>query len=375
MGNNTIETTTLSDVEVRYGIIKISKFNMSFPKLNQNGTEITISCDGVQYSKKIPSHGVYISGLTDLHRKHGAKEGTIVTLKKDGDSFILEYPKKSVNSLQNIIDDIRYLLKEQTWAFFKYEINVRTEIIDPILKQLGWRFPDTLFREPITRDSKKVDYALRYNGQFKILIESKSISSDWGKAKSQLNKYLNDERFDDCIGILTNGVKWEVIQKDKIDPITSITIFDNQFLDFLKCFDFDKFTSIDDPLYNLPKVAKKNTSIIELREIILQEKGNKVVEKNEVTKFCKFIEANIEKVLALNDNGYFRQEVVIKDANFKKARGFERSNKIEGVRIAKDYSTIEKATIIQQIIREIEIQGETTDYSIEIIKDNNDTTE
>ena len=60
MGNNTIETTTLSDVEVRYGIIKISKFNMSFPKLNQNGTEITISCDGVQYSKKILHSSFFI---------------------------------------------------------------------------------------------------------------------------------------------------------------------------------------------------------------------------------------------------------------------------------------------------------------------------
>ena len=84
----------------------------------------------------------------------------------------------------------------------------------------------------------------------------------------------------------------------------------------------------------MPKVDKKNTSIIELREIILQEKGNKVVEKNEVTKFCKFIEANIENVLALNNNRYFRQEVVSTDTKFKKARGSEKSKKIKGVIIA-----------------------------------------
>lgn len=364
----------LSDVDVRYGIIKIGKYKNFFKGEHYI---IALKCNGKEYKKRITAKGYNISGLTDIHRENGAHKGTIVSITKENKIFSLQYTqetdkKTDQNSLENTIEEIRYLMKEHTWAFFKNETNLRNEIIDPILEQLGWRFPDFLFREPITRDSKKVDYALRYNGHFQILIESKSVdhfeSKDWEKAVKQLQEYLEDDRFIDCIGILTNGVTWEVFYKKK--SVASLNIFNKAFINFANCFKMDEFKGIDNLVEKLKKLEfleENPSAIINAHEIILTDKeGKEIGGKYEVNKYLDFIKENVEQINDFDKNGYFGKEVVKeRKDDINKARGVQQyQNKF----IAKDYSTLEKATIIQQIIRELEKQDNNA-YSIKIIND------
>jgi len=72
---------------------------------------------------------------------------------------------------------------------------------------LGWNpfNTDEVYLE-YSVSSKKVDYALRYNGQNKVFIEVKKVSEDLEKHQEQLLNYSFQEGV--TLAILTNGISW-----------------------------------------------------------------------------------------------------------------------------------------------------------------------
>ena len=228
---------TLNDKDIRYGIIRISKHKEWFAA----NSDITIICkdeNGInkEYRKRIPSGGYYISGLTKQHGNNNATPGTIVEISKTANGYYLEYilEKKTNDNLTDLIDSLRSVVKEYSWSFYKNETNVRTEIIDPILSMLDWQFPKNFYRELVCYSGGNVDYALHNGNCFCILVEAKSVDTDIDNVTHQVISYLNDERFNECIGIVTNGVSWKVINNDERNSeLITIDLFNDNFIIFL----------------------------------------------------------------------------------------------------------------------------------------------
>ena len=75
-----------------------------------------------------------------------------------------------LNSIKDKIDRLEYL-------FYDNEMNVRAELVEPILNQLGWSSPE-LAREQKGRNGKRVDIALYKGNTCMILVEVKAIDED-----------------------------------------------------------------------------------------------------------------------------------------------------------------------------------------------------
>ena len=123
-----------------------------------------------------------------------------------------------------LINELRNIFKENEWCFRASEENVRAELIDPILKALGWRMPY------LRREFDHKDYVLcndKYLGDnsLKLIIEAKKyreqlLTDKKAENASQKNieqimEYMteNDDNAHKHIknipyGILTNGIRW-----------------------------------------------------------------------------------------------------------------------------------------------------------------------
>ena len=117
-----------------------------------------------------------------------------------------------------LISILKITFEENEWYFRAKEENIKSEIIEPILKALGWKPPF------IRHEDKNTDYLLCNNKYFnkcspKITIEVKkyceqlrTIGGDKKEIKpaneDQLIKYCNNSDIHALIGILTNGIRW-----------------------------------------------------------------------------------------------------------------------------------------------------------------------
>jgi hypothetical protein len=84
------------------------------------------------------------------------------------------------------------------YHFNDNEANIRAEIVDPIIKALGWRMDNnTLYREVKCKSSaQRVDYALFKDNVCRFIIEVKSLNTFLKEGeRKQLMKYLQDPRF------------------------------------------------------------------------------------------------------------------------------------------------------------------------------------
>lgn len=122
------------------------------------------------------------------------------------------------------IDYIKDSFDKFEWYYRVYEANVRAELIDPILKIIGWTPPY------IRREENNVDYLLYGNDYFnmgspKMVIEVKKyreqLRTSGGKKtpieykqEKQLKEYCNRENIKALAGLLTNGIRWCLYLKD-----------------------------------------------------------------------------------------------------------------------------------------------------------------
>lgn len=104
------------------------------------------------------------------------------------------------------------------YHFNDNEANIRAEIVDPIIKALGWRMDNnTLYREVKCKSSaQRVDYALFKDNVCRFIIEVKSLNTFLKEGeRKQLMKYLQDPRFATAkYGILTNGHSWAAYNRN-----------------------------------------------------------------------------------------------------------------------------------------------------------------
>lgn len=127
-------------------------------------------------------------------------------------------PQFDDDALFSILLEVTENFSKSEWYYRVSEENVRAEIVEPILKAIGWSSPF------LRREAKNMDYLL-CNDEFfspnsrKIVVEVKKyceqLRSNGGikkgmgyKNQNQLLEYCGDTDVAPVLGILTNGIRW-----------------------------------------------------------------------------------------------------------------------------------------------------------------------
>ena len=90
------------------------------------------------------------------------------------------------------------------------ELQTRYELIDPLLRELGWDTGDP--KQVVVEYSlgkKRADYALHKNGSPVMIVEAKAASVSLEDASTQAFRYSQDDMGARYFAA-TNGVRWEV---------------------------------------------------------------------------------------------------------------------------------------------------------------------
>ena len=243
------------------------------------------------------------------------------------------------------------------YHFNDNEANIRTEMVDPILKALGWRMDNnTLYREVKCKSSaQRVDYALFKDNVCRFIIEVKSLNTFLKDGeRKQLMKYMNDPRFVTAkYGILTNGHSWAAYNRNgqlihAVNlPLERSTKFNedeemaNSFFHYLSLRDIDK--------EDMPQTD----ATIDNREPV--NFCVKINEDGEIRGICAaqtfhiFIERYIGLVYKMQQNNRFDNTILF-DEKPKRSSQLSKVS-IDGKRmwITHDHNIYWKMGIIQQI--------------------------
>ena len=126
--------------------------------------------------------------------------------------------KNNNNQTRVVSDAIRASVKEARVNWDASEADTRKNVIDPVLRALGWRsycFPE--WKNEYTINGGRVDYALFGPfGRPVVLIEAKGLfethlsdpGSMVGDYREQLFDYVEGLRTG--VAVLTNGVEWHL---------------------------------------------------------------------------------------------------------------------------------------------------------------------
>lgn len=255
--------------------------------------------------------------------------------------------------LLSVINNVQTLISKYTYLFCNNEMNVRIEIVEPILKALGWDFLD-LNREK-TCKRKRADYALYKDGYCFTVIEVKSIEKELNKCDEiQLFNYVS--RLNASYGILTNGYIWQIRDNKEGIVIKSIDLLNSEngkIESFFRCFDKNAFC----------KVPIKDTFFCESTDwnqpFFIRGNDFRIEKEDPTNTFVEFIIKYIDLVFELQQNNRFEKKFVSPNkADFKTTRGQKRTEpkKIQYngkiLYITKDHNTYFKRFVIQQIIVE-----------------------
>lgn len=214
------------------------------PLFDNLGRFTFICSDGTQYgnlevciSGEKQNYFIFVNDFFIEHAKLKEDEEIEFTIDREKRIVflqILSYPLKREitetgtndgKALERTIKIIKDSFKKYEWYYRLYEANVRAELVDPILKAIGWQPPY------IRREEDRMDYILYGNDCFdkkspKIVIEVKKYSEQlrstggcnteikYNNEQNQLFKYCKRENVQAIVGILTNGIRWCVYLKD-----------------------------------------------------------------------------------------------------------------------------------------------------------------
>ena len=156
-------------------------------------------------------------------------------------------------NLESIIIKTREKIQKHRDNFQKNEQNVRSAIIDPILKSIGW---DTGNLELVdANESNELgypDYTLKKRKKPVLIIEAKRMGIEIGRSEDlgQLGKYCMEKGVD--FGVVTNGSKWSLFKAfEKRDKLTDSILWTVDL-------EQDDFEIIIDMLESISRTTKEN---------------------------------------------------------------------------------------------------------------------
>lgn len=193
-------------------------------------------------------------------------------------------------------------IKKYQELYLKNETAVRNQIINPILKALGWNIedPGEVIPEETTEDGN-ADYSLTKDSERLLFIEAKNMSKDVEAYQylQQLAKYSVSEGVD--FGLLTNGKKWLLLRTYE----TNTRISDRKLwvVDILE----DDMEKIILRLKSISKENIDNLNLLIRKQDLLSETWQTILSSPET--LVKPISKIIKKQILDNDNKFSDEEV------------------------------------------------------------------
>lgn len=388
------EKKTLDYTDVTYGLIRIKEGEIAkhLPTLYRPIT--IVDEQGVKYWKRMHLSVVNrIDGLTKLYRAHNVKIGDTVEMELDGNILKMSFKhnfenkasevstateisfkdqdEKEINELSEVLYSIKDKINKLEYLFYDNEMNVRAELVEPVLNQLGWNSPE-LAREQKGRNGKRVDIALYKGNTCMILVEVKAIDENLTneKLKMQLMSYLDDNRFTQVpYGILTNGQVWLLFHRDGtllqgIDFMHSdgkdVIMFFSQFNYNCMRIDANIQRQGTENLYWAYPRRVVDFSIAEIVDDESTENVRIISEKNTTKTFKRFIKEHLEDVIRLQNENRFSITILSTKAD-ELRNSSPVSYKDKTYYITGDYSTFLKRMIIKQIINELDLNADVNE--------------
>ena len=201
--------------------------------------------------------------------------------------------------LKNEIERIKGNFNRFEWYYRLYEENVRVEMIEPILRVLGWTAPF------VRREERNMDYLLSDDKYIhkkgnKLVIEVKKYQEQLYSCgekmelvnESQLQEYCRQEF--PLAGILTNGIRWCLYAGNGYEYKGEIDIRETKIEDcirFFKTISKKEFSMINELDWGWLAQSVKERDIHPTKIIIKGEDTN--YKLSEV--YCKVAEKFIDK--------------------------------------------------------------------------------
>lgn len=112
-----------------------------------------------------------------------------------------------MNDLNEVLVQISEKIKKHRDYYKNNEEAVRVQLVNPILRSLGWNpeDPDDVKLNERTEDDIP-DYTLIKNGNKKLFVEAKKLDGIGQKEIKQLGRYVYDQGVN--FGVITDGAKW-----------------------------------------------------------------------------------------------------------------------------------------------------------------------
>ena len=209
------------------------------------------------------------------------------------------YQTPDEKELKNVIERIKDNFKSFEWYYRLYEENVRVEMIEPIIRVLGWTAPF------VRREERNMDYLLSDDKYIhkkgnKLVIEVKKYQEQLYSCgekmelvnESQLQEYCRQEI--PLAGILTNGIRWCLYAGNGYEYKGEIDIRETKIEDcirFFKAISKKEFSMINELDWGWLAQSVKERDIHPTKIIIKGEDAN--YKLSEV--YCKVAEKFIDK--------------------------------------------------------------------------------
>lgn len=193
------------------------------------------------------------------------------------------------------------------------EANTKRILIEAILRNvLGYSEAEDIVMEYVAdvgiRAGEKVDYVLKVNGEDRVLVEAKDIQEDIGKGHlTQLYRYFATT--DAEVGILTNGVEWQIYTDTKKANIMDLEPIHTVYLNNYTEVDNAVFESISKGTYSKERllgIYRERENLAEqeqterMREYEASEEVHKYINSslfyNDVIRRCNLSDFSDEKI-------------------------------------------------------------------------------
>ena len=287
----------------------------------------------------------------------------------------VEYDESFKNKIITLLGEneeqgLNNTFKENEWYFRATEANVRAELIDPILKTIGWSVP-YLRREDHARDYVLCREKYAGKGSTQLIIEAKKYreqlleteKEDDTFTHEQLKDYLT--RAEIPFGILTNGIRWCLFNKDRYQgeiDIRKIKTDTDSICKFFKLISYelikDKNNQLND--FDLGFLHRNDISRKECAPTTIYIEDHLHPEKSKSYKSGEHCEANYQiaeivlekKPIELFGMEFFRDIVFKKsdkDYPIKASRTNKQYEKDKSLFLIGDYVIYDKITLLQEI--------------------------
>jgi len=245
--------------------------------------------------------------------------------------------------INQLIDQIQQRLANHFNLYSTNEQATRNQLIDPLLRVLGWdpTDPEKVIPNAANEDSKKPDYTLLLDKKPILILEAKNASADLEKREivGQLAQYCYNMGV--RYGILSNGKQWLFYNTFETSPdnriLWKIDITSSEkekIIELFNLFSLDNIDKIDEAVKNyqnnilleklieqkweqnfstIPKITDLLTKSIDT--LLKKENSNLTIDKSRIHKF---VERKISTLFNFtNQNFIENQEAINIDQNKK----------------------------------------------------------